>query len=152
MASTLTELLYHAIWSTKNREPIIRREIEESVWRILAGTAERNRMHIIRAGGIENHVHVLLHIPKALTVSEAMQRLKGGSSKFINDEQLVGANRSFAWQDGYAAFTVSPSNVPSVVRYISSQREHHRKKSFEEELVEFLDRHGVAYDPRYLWD
>ena len=81
-----------------------------------------------------------------------MQRLKGGSSKYINDEHLLGADRSFGWQDGYAAFTVSPSNVPSVVSYIDGQREHHRSRSFEEEFVAFLDRHGVTYDPRYLWD
>ena len=85
MATTLTELLYHCIWSTKNRDPLIRPEIEENVWRILAGTAKRNEMRILNVGGIENHVHVLVRIPKTMSVSEAMQRLKGGSSKAINN-------------------------------------------------------------------
>ena len=151
MAGTLTELLYHCIWSTKDREPLIREEIEESVWSILAGTAEHNEMHVIRAGGIENHVHVLMRVPKTMALSEAMQRLKGGSSKFINEEQLIGGGRHLAWQDGYGAFTVSKSNVPDVVQYIANQREHHRTRTFEEEFVAFLERHEIEYDSRYLW-
>lgn len=154
MASTHTELVYHLIWSTKHRQPMILPEIESSIWKILAGTAKRNGMHVIKAGGVENHVHVLLRIPKTLSVSQAVQRLKGGSSKFINDEQLIGTggDRLFAWQDGYAAFTVSSSNVPAVVDYIADQREHHRTKTFEEEFVAFLDRHEISYDSKYLWD
>lgn len=158
MASTHTELVYHFIWSTKHRQPLILPEIESSIWKILAGTAKRNGMQVIKAGGVENHVHVLLRIPKTLSVSHAVQRLKGGTSKFINDEQLIGVgtgtggDRSFAWQDGYAAFTVSASNIPAVVDYIAHQREHHRTKTFEEEFVAFLDRHEISYDSRYLWD
>jgi putative transposase len=152
MATTLTELLYHCIWSTKNRDPLIRPEIEENVWRILAGTAKRNEMRILNVGGIENHVHVLVRIPKTMSVSEAMQRLKGGSSKAINNEELLGSELRFAWQDGYGAFTVSKSNVPDIERYVLGQREHHRVRTFEDEFVEFLDRHEIDYDPKYLWD
>jgi REP element-mobilizing transposase RayT len=151
MSSTHTELLYHCIWSTKQRTNLIRPEIENNVWRILASTAEHGGMHVIRAGGIDNHVHVLLRIPKTLAVSEAMKRLKGGSSKYINEQNLIPGQR-FGWQDGYSAFTVSPSGVPAVVQYIANQREHHRTRTFEDELVEFLKRHGVQYDPKYLWD
>ena len=151
MANTYTELLYHCIWSTKNREPLIRQEIEESVWAILASVATRHQLHIRRAGGIDNHVHVLIDIPKTVSVSEAMKQLKGGSSNAINQEGLMKAGR-FSWQDGYAAFTVSASNAAQVVRYIASQREHHRHRSFEEELVALLEKHRVAYDPKYLWD
>ena len=108
-------------------------------------------MHIKRAGGIENHVHVLLVIPKTLSVSEALKQLKGGSSNAINKAGLMGTH-TFGWQDGYAAFTVSPSKAPDVIRYIANQREHHHKLTFEEEYVTFLKRHGVEYDPKYLWD
>jgi hypothetical protein len=80
-----------------------------------------------------------------------MKRLKGGSSKYINEQNLIPGQR-FGWQDGYSAFTVSPSGVPAVVQYIANQREHHRTRTFEDELVEFLKRHGVQYDPKYLWD
>ena len=149
MANTFTHLQYHAVWSTKDRMPIISEEIEENVWRILAATASTHDMHIKRAGGIENHVHVLVEIPKTMSVSEAMKRLKGGSSTAINEAGLIKAK--FGWQDGYAAFTVSPSKEQEGVRYISNQREHHKAQSFEDEFVAFLEGHGVAYDPRYLF-
>ena len=108
-------------------------------------------MHIRRAGGIENHVHVLIDLPKTLSVSEAIKQLKGGASHAINQEGLMPAGR-FAWQDGYAAFTVSLSNAAQVATYIANQREHHRHRTFEEELVTLLEKHGVEYDLNYLWD
>lgn len=150
MANTFTELQYHCIWSTKRREPLIREEIEESVWNILASTALKHGLKINQVGGIGNHVHVLIEIPKTVAVSEAMKRLKGGSSNAINDEDLLGGAH-FAWQDGYAAFTVSRSQIASVAEYIGNQRGHHRRQTFEDEFVAFLERHGVDYDPKYLW-
>ena len=126
-------------------------QIEERVWKILAGTATRNEMHVIRAGGIENHVHVLVRIPKTMSVSEAMKRLKGGSSKEINASGLMKSGPRFEWQDGYGAFPVSASSVPNVVEYIANQREYHRTTTFEEEFIAFLEKHDVGYDPKYLW-
>ncbi len=151
MANTHTELLYHCVWSTKNREPLIHPKIEESVWAILAKVATRHQMHIRRAGGIENHVHVLIDIPKTLSVSEAMKQLKGGASNAINQEGLLPAGR-FAWQEGYAAFTVSSSNAAQVAAYVANQRKHHHQRTFEDELVILLEKHGVEYDQKYLWD
>ena len=87
-----------------------------------------------------------------MSVSEAMQRLKGGSSKAINNEELLGPKLRFAWQDGYGAFTASKSNVTAIGRYILNQREHHRERTFEDEFLEFLERHEINYDPEYLWD
>ena len=149
MANTYTELHYHCIWSTKDRMPVIRAEIEENVWRLLAATASKHEMHIKRAGGIENHVHVLVQIPKTMSVSEAMKRLKGGSSNAIHDADLM--KSKFSWQDGYGAFTVSSSKLSDVIRYISNQREHHKTQTFEEEFVAFLEKHGVEYDPQFLF-
>ncbi|MCB1235735.1 MAG: IS200/IS605 family transposase [Verrucomicrobiae bacterium] len=150
MASTFTQLHYHCVWSTKNRQPLISQNIEKSVWAILGATAKAHGMRLAVAGGIENHVHVLLEIPKTLSVSEAMKRLKGGSSNSINEKSLTGSGR-FGWQDGCAAFTVSASRHDEVRHYIENQREHHRKLSFEDELVAFLERHRVDFDPKYLW-
>lgn len=151
MANTYTELQYHCIWTTKRRESLIRPEIEKRVWKILAATALRHGMKINRVGGIENHVHILVQIPKTMTVSEAMKQLKGGSSNDINKENFFGGAH-FSWQTGYAAFTVSTSKAASVAKYIANQREHHRGQTFEDELKEFLDKHGVDYDSRYLLD
>ena len=106
-------------------------------------------MDTIRIGGIENHVHALIEIPKTMTVAEAMQLLKGGSATWINRERLT--KMKFGWQDGYSAFSVSPSAIPAVVEYIANQREHHRHKTFEDEYREFLERHGVAFDEQYAF-
>ncbi len=151
MATTLTHLQYHCIWSTKNRELLIRPDIEESIWNILSATDLRHEMKINRVGGIENHVHVLIEISKTVSVSEAMKQLKGGSSNDINGDALFGGAH-FAWQEGYAAFTVSRSQSGAVAKYIAGQREHHRKQTFEDELVAILERHSVEYDSKYLWD
>ncbi len=149
MASTLTQLLYHGIWSTKDRATLITPSIEESVWKILASVATHNEIHIIRAGGIEDHVHVLMRIPKTMSVADAMRRIKGGSAKYINEERLCPTR--FAWQDGYGAFSVSASAVPEVTAYIAGQRDHHKKRGFQDEFLDFLDKHGVEYHERYVW-
>ena len=103
----------------------------------------------VLVGGIENHLHLLLGIPAALSVSKALQLIKGGSSAWIK-ENLPGMG-GFAWQDGYAAFTVSKSQVSEVEEYIRGQREHHRVKTFEEEYRAFLDRHEIDYDEEYVF-
>lgn len=149
MANTYTRLLYHCVWSTKNREPSIDEAIEARVWAYLAGIAKENKIHALRIGGIENHIHALIEIPKTMTVSEALKRLKGGSALWMNQERLTQAK--FAWQDGYGAFTVNPSIVPKVIRYIESQREHHRHTTFEAEYRSFLERHDVGFDEQYLY-
>ena len=149
MANTYTRLLYHCIWSTKGREPLIPQELEERIWSYLAGIAKSNKVHAIRIGGIENHIHALIDLPKTLTISTAMKSLKGGSTAWINDTKLIPFR--FGWQDGYGAFSVSPSSVPTVVDYIANQREHHRHQTFEEEYRIFLERHGIDFDERYTF-
>jgi REP element-mobilizing transposase RayT len=150
MANTFTHLLYHCVWSTKNRQPLILPEIEQRVWGLLATTATTHGMHIQRAGGIENHVHVLIEIPKTLSMSDAMKELKGGSSNAINKASFT--DTPFGWQIGYGAFTVSKSVAPDVVKYIVNQREHHRSVSYEEEFKKLLEKHGLEYDPKYVLD
>ena len=107
MANTYTSLYYHVIFSTKNREPWIRPELESRVWPYLGGIAREHDMKALMIGGIENHVHLLLGIPPVLAVSKAVQLIKGGSSGWIK-ETLPGLG-GFGWQDGYGAFTVSKS-------------------------------------------
>ena len=150
MANTFTSLHYHVVFSTKHREPWIRQDIEQRVWAYLGGIARDNDLKPVRFGGIENHVHLLLGIPPTIAVSKAVQLLKGGSSKWMKENFPEAA--AFGWQDGYAAFTVSKSQLPEVETYIAGQREHHRVKSFEEEYRAFLDRHEIAYDERYLFE
>ena len=150
MANTFTSLHYHAVFSTKYREPWIARDQEERLWAYLAGIARQHHLKPLLIGGMEDHIHILLGLPPTVTVSEALKSIKGGSSGWIK-ENLPGC-LGFGWQDGYAAFAVSKSQVGEVEDYIRKQREHHRFKTFQEEYRAFLDRHEIAYDERYLWD
>ena len=149
MANTFTSLQYHIVFSTKNREPWIREDIEQRVWTYLGGIVRENEMKALLIGGVENHVHLLLGLPAKLSLRHAIQLLKSGSSTWV--KQNFPGLGGFAWQDGYAAFTVSKSQVPDVEEYIRGQREHHRVKSFEEEYRAFLDRHEVDYKEEYVF-
>ena len=149
MANTDTSLHYHIIFSTKNRVARLTRDIEQRLWAYLGGIVRKHKMTALQVGGIEDHIHALVLAPPTYAPSQIAQFLKGDSSKWIHEEFRT--LRDFTWQDGYGAFTVSQSNLPEVIRYIQNQREHHRKKTFQEEYLEFLQKHGVEYDERYLW-
>ena len=150
MANTFTCLLYHIVFSTKHREPWLRVDSQDRVWAYLGGIANRNKLTPLLFGGMEDHVHILLGIPATISVSRAVKQLKGGSSHWIK-ENIFGC-RSFSWQDGYAAFSVSKSQAKAVEHYIRNQKEHHRVKTFQEEYRELLARHGIECDERYMWD
>ncbi len=149
MANTYTSLHYHVIFSTKNREPWLVPDIEQRVWAYVGGIARAHQMIALQVGGIEDHIHALVTAPATLAPSQIAQFLKGDSSRWIHDE--FPTLRNFGWQDGYGAFTASKSNLPAIVLYIETQREHHRKRTFQEEYLEFLRQHGIQYDERYLW-
>ena len=150
MANTYTSLHYHIVFSTKNREPWITAEIERRIWAFLGGIARENRMKPLQIGGVDDHIHLLLGAPATMAPAKAAQLIKGGSSAWIHTE--FPALRSFAWQDGYGAFTVSKSHLQDVIAYIQNQRQHHRGKTFKEEFLSLLERHEIDYDERYLWD
>jgi REP element-mobilizing transposase RayT len=149
MANTYASLFYHVDFSTKNRVEFIRPEIEERVWAYIGGIARKHNMTAIQVGGIEDHIHTLVMAPPSISPAEIAKYLKGDSSKWIHEEFPDLTN--FGWQDGYGAFSVSKSNVPDVVKYIQNQREHHKTQTFQEEYLQFLKKHGVEYDERYLW-
>lgn len=152
MANTYAALYFHVIFSTKNREPLIRRDMESRIWAYLGGIARENDFKAVAIGGMENHAHLLLNLPPTLAVSKAVQLLKGGSSAWVKDTfAKIPGIRHFAWQDGFAAFSVSPSQLGEVEKYIAAQREHHRRKTFEEEYRAFLSKHKITGDEKYLW-
>ena len=150
MANTYTSLHYHFTFSTKTRRPWIAPAIEQDVWAYLGGILRKNKLKPLKIGGIEDHVHMLLGAPPTIAPAKIAQLVKGGSSAWIHEKfpELV----DFAWQDGYGAFTVSKSAVPDVSDYIEHQREHHRTRTYQEEFRALLERHGIEYDERYLWD
>jgi putative transposase len=149
MANTYTSLHYHVVFSTKNRLRLISPEIEQRVWAYIGGIARKHKMTALQVGGVEDHIHALVTAPAIDAPSQIAQFLKGESSMWIHGE--FPKLRDLSWQDGYAAFTVSKSNIPSVIKYIQNQREHHKKKTFQEEYRELLEKHGVEYDERYIW-
>ncbi|MES2996671.1 MAG: IS200/IS605 family transposase [Verrucomicrobiota bacterium] len=147
MASTHTHLLYHLIFSTKNREPMI-----ETSWRVrlheyLGGVVAGLDGTPQGVGGVADHVHLLVGLKPTHCLSDFVRDLKKSSSLWISGQTGM---KSFRWQEGYAAFTVSASARDAVRAYIAGQEEHHRVKTFREELIGFLEKSGVSYDPRYL--
>ncbi len=149
MASTLTNLLYHLVFSTKGRAPLITDEIREPLYRYIGGIIKNQRGALLEIGGVADHVHLLARFPTSKAVSDMLRDVKSDSSGWINEAR---PHDRFAWQTGYGAFTVSQSQVSAVRNYIQRQEEHHRHRSFKEELVGLLDKNEIEYDTRYLWD
>jgi putative transposase len=149
MANTYTALFYHIIFSTKNHANYLKDEIRLRVWAYTGGVARKHQMIALQVGGVEDHIHALVMAPPILAPSDIAKFLKGESSKWIHE--AFPRVKKFAWQDGYGAFTVSKSNLPTVIQYIQNQGEHHRTKTFQEEYLEFLQKHDIEYDERYIW-
>ena len=147
MSHTYISELVHCVFSTKNRRNLIPPEIQSDLWAFLGGIARKNGLKALVVGGTENHVHVLLSLTATMPLAKAVQLIKGASSHWMN----VNHTKDFAWQEGYGAFTVGISQKADTVAYIRSQADHHRKRSFEEEFVAFLERHDVDYDPQYVF-
>jgi REP element-mobilizing transposase RayT len=150
MPHSYTSQLIHCVFSTKERRPIITPALFERLIPYIGGIARANAMVLIGAGGIEDHMHLLILLPKTLSISKAMQLIKGGSSKWIHD--TFPEHRLFEWQEGYGAFSVSTSNKSRVISYINNQREHHNKEDFRSEFIRFLNAHEIEYDERYVFD
>ena len=149
MAHSYTNILIHYIFSTKNREKIITEKFQERLHPYLGGIARENNMRALAIGGVEDHVHLLVSLPPTLAVAKAIQLIKGGSSKWVHD--TFPTLDKFKWQEGYGAFSVSVSQVENTIAYILGQKEHHRKKTFQEEYIAFLRKHNVEYDQRFIW-
>ncbi len=150
MPSTYTNLLYHIIFSTKDRIPLISAEFEEELYRYIGGIIRTEGGVQLEIGGTTDHIHILAKFKPAISVSEMLAKIKANSSKWLNENKVK--LRKFGWQEGYAAFTVSESQAPTVREYIRNQEEHHRKQTYQEEFVALLERHAIEYDPCYLWD
>jgi putative transposase len=149
VANTYVALHYYVVFSTKNRERWIAEAIEERVWSYVAGIASQHEMTVLKIGGLEDHLHIVVAIPSTLTVSRAVQLMKGASSRWIR--QTFPELEAFGWQEGYGAFTVSKSALSATMSYVERQRERHQRQTFEVELRALLDRHEIAFDDRFLW-
>ena len=151
MPQSLAKIYLHVVFSTKNRQPFLQDpELRAKTHAYLAGICRNLDSPSIRIGGIEDHVHVLCYLSRTSTISDLVRDLKRESSKWI--KQQSPELRDFHWQDGYGAFSVSPSHVDGLKDYILGQEEHHRTESFQDELRRLLTKYDIEFDERYLWD
>ncbi len=150
MGQSLVKNYLHIVFSTKYRQPLIQESIEEELHSYLGGICNNLECHVIKVGGYTDHIHILCMLSKKVALMKLMEELKSHSSKWIKTKGAAYAN--FSWQKGYGAFSVNPAEVERVIQYIANQKEHHRKKAFQTEYKNFLEKYEVAYDERYVWE
>jgi REP element-mobilizing transposase RayT len=147
VAQTYTRLLYHIVFSTKNREPWLEPDWREDLHSFVGGIVRNRKGELLAAGGIPDHIHLLVRLAADRSVSDVVRDIKSNSSAWLHNRGVM----PFAWQDGYGAFTLSPSAIPSIVAYINNQVEHHRRESFRDEFLVLLHEHEVQYEENRLW-
>ena len=149
MAGTFTFIGMHFVFSTKNRVPLLDNITYERLFSYIGGIIRELDGKLIEINSMPEHIHFYAYMPKTVSVSKFMEIIKANSSKWVHDS--FPNKDKFRWQDGYGAFSVSKSAEDTVIQYIRNQQEHHRKKSFQEEFIEFLNKHGIEYDENYIW-
>ncbi|MFC5865570.1 IS200/IS605 family transposase [Acidicapsa dinghuensis] len=143
MAHTYASVYIHCVFSTKERRPLIPANRTAELYAYLGGIARGEGLTLIAAGGTANHIHLLLVLPATCSLAHAVQKLKGSSSRWMGS--------GFSWQEGYGAFSVSPSQLEVVKHYIQNQEEHHRKRDFEQEFIALLRGCGIEYDEQFVF-
>jgi putative transposase len=146
MSHTYTTNIVHCVFSTKERAPLIPTDRQEKLWAYLLGIASNMKLKILAIGGINDHVHLLISLPPTRKLAKVMCDLKANSSKWLNETGV-----RFAWQEGYGAFSVSPSRIADVQRYIRNQAEHHKKRNFEQEFIDLLKKSGTPFEGKYVF-
>ncbi len=149
MAQSLSHILIHVIFSTKDRTPFLKPEIRSRLHGYLAKKCRDLKCVCFRVGGVEYHVHLAIDLPRTLALSKLLEELKATSSKWLKTKSPELSE--FAWQGGYVAFSLSFSHLDALCQYIDRQEEHHKDVSFQEEYVNLLEKLKIEYDPRYIW-
>jgi len=150
MSQSLAKVYLHAVFSTKNREPVLVDGWRDDLFHVLGGTANNLGCQSLIVGGVADHIHMLFQLGRTIAIADAVGKIKSTSSLWVN--QTRGLSTPFHWQGGYAAFSVSQSNVEAVREYVLQQPKHHETQSFQDELREWLRRYEIEWDERYVWD
>lgn len=150
MAQSLSNILLHLVFSTKNREPFIDESIERNLFKYVATVARNLHCPTHGIGAADDHIHLACSLARTVTVSQLVQDIKQDSSQWM--KQQGPSYVDFSWQNGYGAFSIGQSQLGDLQRYIANQRDHHRRLSFQDELRQLLERYHVEYDERYLWE
>ena len=146
MPHTYARNAIHVVFSTKYRRKVISREFQPRMWAYTAGICKNHGIFVHAVGGMEDHMHLLIEVPPTLPVAKAVLTIKSNSSRWAGEQ-----GQEWSWQQGYAALSVSASQIPTVVRYIQNQEAHHRKMSFDDEFVALLKKHGVEFDRKFVF-
>jgi len=149
MAQSLSKLYIHIVFHIKNNDVLIRAEDEKELYAYIGGILKATGSFPIKINGTENHLHILTTMSKNLSLAKLVEEIKRNSSRWIKSKG--DHYHFFAWQGGYAGYSVSQSKVPVVEKYIEKQKEHHRKETFQEEYLKFLREHNIEFDEKYLW-
>ncbi|HNW89644.1 MAG TPA: IS200/IS605 family transposase [Bacteroidales bacterium] len=150
MPQSLVRNYLHIIFSTKLRRHLIDKNISSELHSYLGGICKNLECNPVMIGGHHDHVHILCTLSQKIALMTLLEKIKSNSSKWIKTKGK--SYKDFYWQSGYGAFSVNPSEVDVVIRYIENQEEHHRKKTFQEEYIAFLKKYDIEYDERYIWD
>jgi REP element-mobilizing transposase RayT len=150
MSQSLSMVIVHVIFSTKDRFPCIHKALRPVLHAYLATVVRNSRCEAYRVSGTGDHVHLAIRLSRTLAISELIQEIKTSSSIWIKTQRSELHN--FSWQHGYGAFSIGPSDLQALLKYIDNQEEHHKIKTFEEEYRTILNQYGVLYDERYVWD
>ena len=152
MPQSLSQLYVHLVFSTKNREPWLAAAWRGRVFAYVAEVSNNFGFHALECGGAADHLHLLAAQSRTATIADWVNTVKTSSSRWFKETTDLGNRAGFAWQNGYAAFSISPSHVTDVEAYIRGQAEHHRKVTFQEEYQRLLRRYDIPFDERYVWD
>ena len=150
MPQSLSNVILHIIFSTKNHELWLDSNVRPRMHAYLATICRDLGAELVHVGGVADHVHIVTTLPRTLSQAQLVEQIKKTSSKWIKG--IDARYRGFFWQRGYGAFSVSPSQLEDVLQYIETQQEHHRTRTFQGEYRELLRRHGIDFDERYVWD
>jgi REP element-mobilizing transposase RayT len=150
MPQSLVSLTTHVVFSTKNREPLIDRDLAPRLYGYMGGIIRNTGSVLLAVGGIPDHVHLLVSLGRQTSIADLVRDAKANSSAWVHE--TFPELSQFAWQAGYGAFAVSVSVVEQVKTYIANQEKHHRRQTFQDELRAFLKAHGLEWEERYLWD
>ncbi len=151
MPQSLAQIYVHIVFSTKNRQSFLTDcAFRDRTHAYLKGICENQGSPSLRVGGTEDHIHILCRLSKTLDVATLIRELKRDSSKWIKEENPRLAD--FYWQNGYGAFSVSPSHVEPLIEYIANQEEHHRRETYQDEFRRLCKKYGIEIDERYVWD
>jgi putative transposase len=150
MPNTYTQLYLHYVFAVQSRENVISAKWEESLYKYISGIITNKGQKLMVINGMPNHIHILVGIRPSITIADLARDIKSNAAKYVNDNRLVAGK--FSWQEGYGAFSVSPSQVSKVATYIENQKEHHKAMTFKDEYLALLKHSEVDYKEEYLFE